>query len=81
MAHFTYIENNIVQRVHVLNNNVIFDENGIEKESLGQDFLSNLYGGNKENYIQCSFNANFRGKYPAIGDIYDSNLNEFITSN
>ena len=27
---------------------------------------------------RCSYNGNIRGKYPAIGDTYDADINEFI---
>lgn len=28
---------------------------------------------------RCSYNGNMRGKYPAIGDIYDADLDKFIS--
>jgi len=30
--------------------------------------------------LRCSYHGNIRGKYPAIGDRYDANLNEFIST-
>lgn len=28
---------------------------------------------------RCSYNGNIRGKYPAIGDTYDANADEFVS--
>lgn len=62
MAHFAKIDkNNIVIGIHVVNNSVITDSNGIEQESLGQDFLRKLYK-NNDIYLKCSYNTK-GGKY------------------
>jgi len=29
--------------------------------------------------LRCSYNGNMRGKYPAINDTYDLNLDEFVS--
>jgi len=62
MAHFAEIDsNNKVLRVLVVDN---------AYEDRGQEFLAvdcNLGG----TWIQTSYNANFGGKYAAIGDIWD----------
>lgn len=68
MAHFARIENGIVQQVIVVNNEVLLDEKGVEQEALGEQFCSELLGGV---WIQTSYNANFRGKYAGVGDIWD----------
>lgn len=78
MAHFAYVVDGVVERVHVLANPVITDEDGVEREALGQTFLGNLHGLPSENFVQCSYNANFRGNYPAVGFTYDSELDGFI---
>ena len=76
MAHFAELdENNIVQRVIVVHNNELLDENGIELEQKGIDFCTNLLGGR---WIQTSYNANFRGIYAGIGHTYDETLDVFI---
>jgi hypothetical protein len=63
MSHWAEIdENNIVLRVLVGDNN---DPNGDE----GLQWLLDNIGGT---WIQTSYNANFRGKFAGIGDIYDS---------
>ena len=78
MAHFAYVVDGVVERVHVLANPVLIDEDYVEQEAFGQEFLSNLHGLPPENFVQCSYNANFRGNYPAVGFTYDSDLDGFI---
>jgi len=77
MAHFARLnETNEVIRVHVLNNEVITDGDGVEQEQLGIDFLTELYGAG--NYIQTSYNNNFRKQYAGIGFTYDAAKDKFI---
>ena len=78
MAHYAYVVDGVVQNVLVLANPVITDENGLEQEALGQQFLANLYDLVAENFIQCSYNANFRGVYPGVGYGYDSVADVFV---
>jgi hypothetical protein len=78
MAHYAYVVDGVVQNVLVLANPVITDENGVEQETLGQQFLANLYDLVAENFIQCSYNANFRGVYPGVGYGYDSVADVFV---
>lgn len=68
MAHFAQIENGIVINVIVVNNEVLIDDNGIEQESIGSEFCHNLFGGE---WIQTSYNRNFRGEFAGVGMIYD----------
>jgi hypothetical protein len=70
MAHFAEILNGIVQRVIVVNNEVIQDKNGVEQENIGIDFCKFLYGENTQ-WVQTSYNNNFRGRYAGIGYTYD----------
>lgn len=68
MAHFAEIDsNNVVLRVLVVAD---------EHEHRGQEFLANdcNLGGT---WIQTSYNANIRGKFATIGDIYDETNDEF----
>jgi hypothetical protein len=70
MAHFAEIDsNNVVLRVLVVGN---------EHEDRGQEFLANdcNLGGT---WIKTSFNANIRGKFAGMGDIYDEANDEFYT--
>ena len=76
MAHFAELDdNNIVTRVIVVHNNELLDHNGNESEQKGVDFCVAHYGGR---WLQTSYNANFRGIYAGIGNIYDETLDEFI---
>ena len=70
MAHFAKIEDGIVREVIVVNNEVLKDENGIEQESIGINFCKSLYGEDTE-WVQTSYNSNFRGKYAGSGDLWD----------
>ena len=77
MAHFARLnETNEVIRVHVLNNDVILDGDGVEQEQLGIDFLTELHGAG--NYIQTSYNNNFRKQYAGVGYTYYETRNAFI---
>lgn len=78
VSHFAELdENNIVQRVLVVNNSDILDQNGQEQESIGVSFLQRLFG---ENTIwkQTSYNNNIRNKYAGMGDTYREDLDVFI---
>jgi hypothetical protein len=70
MAHWAEIdENNIVLRVTVGDNN---DPTGDE----GYQWLLDNLGGT---WIKTSYNANIRGKFAGINDIYDPVNDIFIT--
>jgi hypothetical protein len=75
MAHFARIENGFVVEVIVVNNEVLIDDDGIEQESLGKQFCIDLFGGD---WIQTSFNNNFRGEYAGIGFTYDAVNDVFV---
>ena len=78
MAHFAKLDNsNKVIRVDVLSNVVITDENDVEQEQLGIDFLTNLYGGVGW-YKQTSYNENFRKNFAGIDYTYDGIRDAFI---
>ena len=76
MSHFARVENGIVREVIVVNNEVLHDQNGVEQESIGIDFCKSLYGADTE-WVQTSYNGNFRVTYAASGMIYDPELDEF----
>lgn len=78
MAHFAYVVDGVVERVHVVANPVITDSQGVEQEALGQQFLGNLHGLPSENFIQCSYNSSVRGVYPGPGFTYDPIEDVFI---
>ena len=76
MAHFAEIDGNgVVQRVIVVGNKDTSDANGVEKESIGQAFCERLFGGN---WVQTSYNGNFRKRYTGIGYKYDAALDAFV---
>ena len=71
MSHFAEIDsNNTVIRVTVGDNN---DPAGDE----GYSWLVNNLGGT---WIQTSYNATIRGKFAAIGDLYDQDKDLFIST-
>jgi hypothetical protein len=74
MAHFARIEDGIVRQVIVVNNEVLFDESGTEQESIGAQFCQDTFGGT---WVQTSYNANLRGKYAGVNDLWDGT--NFIT--
>lgn len=78
MAHFARIKDGKVVKVHVVANAVITDENGVEQEALGQEFLSSLHGYQPKELVQCSYNGNFRGVYPGAGFTYDPDADVFV---
>ena len=76
MAHFAEIDGNgVVQRVIVVGNKDTSDASGVEKESIGKAFCERLFGGN---WVQTSYNGNFRKRYAGIGYKYDAALDAFI---
>lgn len=80
MAHFALLdENNQVIEVHVVANAVLIDDNGHEREELGQQFLIEWSGGQKTRWVQTSYNNKFRKRYAAVGMIYDAQHDAFIT--
>ena len=76
MAHFARLENNIVTDVHVVDNINLLDENGIEQEQKGIDYLKSLWG--EYTFLQCSYNGTIRKRYPGIGYSYDEVNDAFI---
>ena len=72
MAHFAKIENNVVTQVIVVHNNEVPDE------ATGVALCKSLFGEDTE-WVQTSYNANFRGQFAGIGMIYDAQLDEFIS--
>jgi hypothetical protein len=94
MAHFAKIGlNNIVLTVTKIDNFDIMDEDGVEQESIGVEFLKRMTG--HETWVKCSFNTRggihyndgqqqpdnkpqFRKNYPGVGWIYDSVKDAFI---
>jgi hypothetical protein len=76
MAHFARVENNIVREVIVINNEVLENKAFPESEPIGIAFCKSIYGADTE-WLQTSYNSNFRGAYAGSGMIYDSINDEF----
>ena len=75
MAHFAEINSEgVVLRVLTVSNDKLIQD-GEEVEDLGKRFLSGLFGGN---WVQTSYNNNFRKRYAGMGYIYDSARDAFI---
>lgn len=79
MAHFARIENNIVRQVIVINNEVLENKPFPQSEPIGIAFCKSLYGADTQ-WLQTSYNANFRGRYAGVGIAYDPIKDEFISS-
>ena len=62
MSHFAKIDNNIVTQVIVAE----------------QDFINSGLVGDSFNWVQTSYNGNFRKNYAGIGYTYDSTRDAFI---
>ncbi len=77
MAHFAEINGtDIVLRVIVVDNsNIIDPQTGEESEDLGIAFCKKLFGGN---WVQTSYNGNFRRRYAGVGYTYDRQYDAFI---
>jgi len=78
MAHFARIEDNIVREVIVINNEVLENKSFPESELIGIAFCKSLFG-EDTNWLQTSYNANFRGRYAGSGMTYDPVLDIFTT--
>ncbi len=80
MAHFAELDsNNKVLRVIVIDNDVTHDEDGVEQEALGIAFCKSIFG-EDTNWVQTSYNDNYRGQFAGIDDIYDPVADKFIPS-
>jgi hypothetical protein len=78
MAHFARVENNIVREVIVINNEVLENKAFPQSEPIGIAFCKSLYGADTD-WLQTSYNNNFRGTYAGSGMIYDPELDIFTT--
>jgi len=74
MAHFAKINNNIVSEVIVVSNSDCGEVEFPESEPIGQTFLASI--GLDGEWLQTSYNGNFRGAYAGIG--YTWNGTDFV---
>jgi hypothetical protein len=78
MAYFAKLgAGNIVEQIISINNSVITDDNGVEQEQLGVDFINHLYKTN-DVWKQTSYNSSFRKRYAGVGYSYDEQRNVFL---
>jgi hypothetical protein len=77
VAHFASIVNGVVAQVIVVSNDDCGGGDFPESEAAGQAFIASL--GLSGEWKQTSYNANFRGKYAGIGDIYDAVNDVFVS--
>jgi hypothetical protein len=78
MAHFVKMNNNVCGQVIVVNNETLENKPFPESEPIGIAFCKSLYGEETE-WLQTSYNGNFRGSYACSGMIYDPVKDEFIS--
>lgn len=64
MAHFARINDGVVSQVIAVNNEVALDE------ATGIAFCKSLFGEDTE-WVQTSYNSNFRGVFAGVGMTYD----------
>jgi len=77
MAHFAQVTDNIVRNVIVVNNSDCGGGDYPDSEPIGQAFIASL--GIHGEWLQTSYNNNFRGTYAGQGMTYDPTLDEFIS--
>lgn len=75
MAHFAQITNNRVQAVIVIANDDCHNLPFPESEPVGQAYIASL--GIEGEWLQTSYNGNFRGIYAGIDYIYNRITDEF----
>lgn len=76
VAHFAKVENGKVQQVIVVANSDCSNLPFPESEPVGQAFIESLGIGGE--WLETSYNNNFRGTYAGIGYSYDAELDEFV---
>lgn len=71
MAHFAKLnEHNMVTQV------IVVDNANAQTEQEGKDYIASI--GLEGNWIQTSYNGNFRGKFAGEGNFYDADKDKFI---
>lgn len=76
MAHFAKVENGVVSNIIVVANSDCNDLPFPESEPVGQAFIASL--GIAGEWLQTSYNGNFRGTYAGIGYTYDKVSDTFV---
>lgn len=77
MAHFAQLDdNNNVIQVVVISNDDLLDEAGAEQEALGLAVCHSIFGA-ETNWVQTSYNNNFRVRFAGIGMKYEPEADLF----
>ena len=76
MAHFAKINGNLVEQVIVISNDDVDNLPFPESEPIGQAFIASI--GLDGEWLETSYNNNFRGTYAGVGFTYDEDLDEFV---
>jgi hypothetical protein len=73
MAHFALVDDGVVRNVVVIANAVMDDLPFPESEPIGVAFIATCpdLAAQSGDWMQCSYNANFRGVYPGMGFTFD----------
>jgi len=77
MAHFAQVTDSIVSNVIVVDNDDCGGGEFPDSEPIGQDFIASI--GIDGDWLQTSYNNNFRGQYAGQGMTYDPVLDEFVS--
>jgi hypothetical protein len=76
MAHFARIKDNYIVNVIVVSNEVLENKEFPESEPIGIAFCKSLFGEDTE-WLQTSYNNNFRGIYAGSAVVYDPETDTF----
>ena len=77
MSYFAQVSANIVRNVIVVNNSDCGGGDFPDSEPIGQAFIASI--GIDGEWLQTSYNNNFRGQYAGQGMTYDPVLDEFVS--
>jgi hypothetical protein len=78
MAHFAQVDENwVVSQVIVVDNSILLDEQGVERDWLGEQFCQSLYGAHTK-WIQTSYSGSKHKNYAGVGYTYDAERDAFI---
>ena len=77
MAHFAQVQDGIVRSVIVINNSDCGGGDYPDSDSVGQAFIAAI--GIDGDWLQTSYNNNFRGNYAGQGMTYDPVLDQFVS--
>ena len=77
MAHFAQVQDNTVRNVIVIDNSDCGGGDFPDSEPIGQAFINSI--GIEGDWLQTSYNNNFRGTYAGQGMTYDPVLDQFVS--